>query len=130
MRKILAILTFSLLGACVASVRSGPGAPPPGPPPPPRHHERERNEPRIIEGTIRDAATRQPIDRASVDITATGTREMTVQTGPDGRYRTQELPRGEFVIRCRREGYDTVIRKAEMSDGIARVDIELTPKRR
>ena len=55
---------------------------------------------------------------------------MTVNTGPDGRFRTQEIPNGEFGLRCRRDGYESINRKAVMSDGIAHVDCELTPKRR
>lgn len=55
---------------------------------------------------------------------------MTTNTGPDGRYRTQEIPRGEFTIRCRREGYEVFQRKAVMSDGVAIIDFELVPKRR
>jgi hypothetical protein len=140
------LLITSLLGACVASV--GPGRPPPPPPPaepphagpPPRHHDRDRDhdrdhdrgrEPRIIEGVVRDASTGQPIDRAAVDVTSRAFQgEMTVNTGPDGRYRTQEIPRGEFGIRVRREGYEVFQRKAMMEDGIARIDFELQPKRR
>jgi len=138
MRKVL--LTFiaaPLLGACVASVGPGPSGPPPPPPreyrreppppPPPERHERRE---RVIEGVVRDAVTRQPIDRAGVDITIRGVQgEVTVITGPDGRYRTGEIPRGEFGIRCRREGYEPINRTATMSEGIARVDFDLVPKR-
>lgn len=139
MNKIaLAFLTTSLLG-CMASVgpahRSPPPPPPAEPPPaaPPRHHHDEPRapEPRIIEGTVRDAVTHQPIDRAAVDITVSGQRgEMTVNTGPDGRFRTGEIPRGEFGLRCRREGYEVYQTRAMMNDGVARLDFELVPKRR
>jgi hypothetical protein len=87
-------------------------------------------ERRIIEGTVLDAETHQPIDRASVDVTSPAFRgEMTVQTGPDGRYRTEEIPRGEFGIRVRREGYEKFERKAVMGDGVARIDFELHRRR-
>src|SRR5262245_48634429 len=113
MRKALLAFIAIPMFACVAEVRSTPGGPPPPPPrehrrepppppPPERHHERG---PRIIEGTVRDAITHQPIDRAAVDITYPGLQgEMTVQTGTDGRFRTNEIPRGEFGVRVRREG--------------------------
>ena len=136
MRTTLLTLVFSsLLGACVATVRPGgppPAEPPPAGPPPAAPPRVVRSpEPRVIEGTVRDAVTGQPIDRAAIDITSPGIRgEMTVNSGPDGRFRTQEIPPGEFGIRCRREGYEVVNRKAVMSDGIAHVDCELTPKHR
>ncbi len=144
MRKtlLLALAATSLLGACVASVgparRSGPPGPPPSEPPPPppperRHHEHDRPaEPRIIEGTVLDAETHRPVGRASIDITKPGVQGelMTVQTGADGRYRTGEIPRGQFGIRCRREGYEVFQRQAEMNDGVAHIDFELVPKRR
>jgi Carboxypeptidase regulatory-like domain len=137
---LLAVVLGVLVGGCVASVgtsRPPPSGPPPsGPPPaapPERHpdrHDRDR-EPRVIQGTVRDAETGQPIDRASVDITSPAFRgEMTVQTGPDGRFRTEEIPRGEFGIRARREGYEAFQRKAVMSDGTAHIDFELQRKRR
>jgi hypothetical protein len=147
MRKVLLAFVAALLfSACTATVASGPSRsppppppreyrrepPPPPPPPPERHHDRDRSpEPRVIEGTIRDAVTHQPIDKAGVDITTRGTQgEVTVITGPDGRYRTGEIPRGEFGIRVRREGYEPLNRAAEMRDGIAHLDFELVPKRR
>ena len=134
MYPVLRTLVISLLlGACMASVRGGTSAPPPPPPaepppaagPPPRHVER-----RVIEGTVIDADTHQPIDRASVDVTSPAFRgEMTVQTGPDGRYRTEEIPPGEFGIRVRREGYQKFERKAVMGNGVARIDFELRRNR-
>jgi len=128
-QSLRTLVLCSLLGACVATVGPSGRPPPPGPPPaePPRHHERG---PRVIEGVVIDAVTHQPIDRAAVDITIPGVRgEMTVNTGPDGRYRTQEIPRGQFGIRVRREGYEVFQRQAEMSDGVAHIDFELQRRR-
>jgi len=129
---LLAVVATSLLGACVATVRSGPSGPPPAePPPPPTAVHEHRHEPRVIEGVVIDAVSHQPLGRAAIDITAPGIQgEMTVNTGPDGRFRTNEIPRGEFGIRARREGYEVVERKAVMNDGIAHIDFELQPKRR
>src|SRR5204862_116053 len=79
--------------------------PPPPPPPQTEVREHRHHEPRIIEGMVLDADTRQPIDRAAVDITSPAFRgERTVNTGPDGRFRTEEIPPGEFGFRCRRDG--------------------------
>ncbi len=138
---IFSVLALSLVG-CVASVtpaRTGPPPPPPerreavvheepardhAPPPP---HERE---PRVIEGVVTDADTHRPIDRAAVDITSEAmSGQFTVQTGTDGRFRTQEIPRGKFGVRCRREGYEVFQQQAVMSDGVAHVDFELHKKR-
>lgn len=128
-KTLLALVASSFLGACVATVGPGPSGPPPRTVTPVSRPPERAPQPRIIEGVVIDAVTHQPIDRASVDITTPGIKgEMTVQTGPDGRFRTQEIPRGEFGIRARRDGYEAVNRKAEMSDGIARVDFELKPK--
>lgn len=147
-KNLLALLTTSLIG-CMASgtvtTRNSPPPPPPRrdpvvvegprpadpPPPPPRHHHEPEREPRVIEGRVFDAETRQPISRAAIDITSpsfAGTR--TVNTDGDGRYRSEEIPRGEFGIRCRREGYEVFERKAVMGDGIAHIDFELRRKRR
>jgi hypothetical protein len=137
-KTFYALVLASLLGGCMASVGARTSSPPPGPPgpppaepPPERHHDRDRpREPRVIEGTVTDAETHQPIDRAAIDITSPQIQgEMTINTGPDGRYRTQEIPRGEFGIRCRRNGYEVFQRKAVMSDGIAHIDFELQRKR-
>jgi Carboxypeptidase regulatory-like domain len=129
---LLALVGSSLISACVATVGPGrPSGPPPEPPPPAGRPPEHRHEPRVIEGTVRDAFTHQPIGRAAIDITSSAFQgEMTTNTGPDGRYRTQEIPRGEFGIRCRREGYEVFQRRAVMEDGIAHIDFELTPKRR
>jgi protocatechuate 3,4-dioxygenase beta subunit len=134
---LLSLVATSLLGACVATVGPGrPSGPPPAEPPPAdRPHEHRppppRAEPRIIEGTVTDAVTHQPISRAAIDITSPSFQgERTVNTGPDGRYRTEEIPRGEFGLRARREGYEVFQRKAVMNDGIAHIDFELIPKRR
>jgi len=140
-KTLLALLTTSLIG-CMASGTVTTR----NPPPPPREREpvrvvepphrdepppRREREPRVIEGVVIDAETHQPISRAAVDITSSAfAGERTVNTGPDGRYRTEEIPRGEFGIRCRRDGYEVFERKAVMNDGIAHIDFELHRKRR
>jgi Carboxypeptidase regulatory-like domain len=137
---LFAVVASSLLGACIATVGPGPGRPsrpPPAEPPPAaapperRPPPDRRPEPRVIEGTVTDAETHQPIGRAAVDITSPSLQhQMTVNTGADGRYRTDEIPRGEFGIRCRREGYEVFERKAVMNDGVAHIDFELRRKPR
>jgi len=145
-KTLFAVLAASLFSGCVATATTGTRRPPPPPPeepvrvvePPHREHHEHRpppppppdRGPRVIEGIVVDAETRQPIDRAAIDITSPSFRgEMTVNTGPDGRFRTQEIPRGEFGIRCRRNGYEVFDRKAVMSDGTAHIDFELRKKR-
>lgn len=127
-KTLLIAIATSLLGAggCVATVDSGRRGPPP--PPPAREHHREppRAEPHVVEGTIRDAATGRPIDRAGIDITSPNwSGEITVNTGPDGRYRSPEIPRGPFGVRVRREGYQVIERRTSMGDGSAHLDFEM-----
>ena len=141
-KTLFAVLAASLFSGCVATATTGTRRPPPPPPrdepvrvvePPHREHDHDRRPPpppdrgpRVIEGVVLDAQTRQPIDRAAVDITSAAFKgEMTVNTGPDGRFRTQEIPPGDFNIRCRREGYLPFNRSAVMTDGTAHVDFEL-----
>jgi hypothetical protein len=143
-KTVFAVLAASLFSGCVATATTGTRRPPPPPPeepvrvvePPHREHHEHRpppppdRGPRVIEGIVIDAETRRPIDRAAVDITSPSFRgEMTVNTGPDGRFRTQEIPPGEFGIRCRRNGYEPFDRKAVMSDGTAHIDFELRKRR-
>jgi len=127
-RYLLGFLVTSLLGACVATVGARGGGPPPPPPTEVRDH---RPAPRFIEGTVYDAQTRQPIDRAAVDITFGGSGgEETVNTGPDGRFRTRDIPPGEFHFRCRRDGYEPFLTQGVIRQGVARVDCALVRKRR
>jgi hypothetical protein len=144
-KTLFAVLAASLFSGCVATATTSTRRPPPPPPdepvrvvePPHREHHRRpppppppSRGPRVIEGIVTDAATGQPIDRASVDITSPAIQgQMTVQTGPDGRFRTDEIPRGEFSVRCRREGYEVFQRKAVMDDGTAHVNFELRRRR-
>jgi hypothetical protein len=121
MRNLLMAVIAALLGACIASAGPSPSGPP-------RPRE-SRGEPRILEGIVRDALTHQPIDRASVNITGRGIQgELTAQTGPDGRFRTGEIPRGELAIRVRHEGYEPS-RATVTNDAIEHVDVELVPTR-
>jgi hypothetical protein len=140
-KPVFAVLAASLFSGCVATATTGTRRPPPPPPredvrvvEPPHHEHRPpppAREPRVIEGVVLDAETHRPIDRASIDITSPAFRgEMTVQTGPDGRFRTQEIPPGEFKIRCRREGFLPFDRAATMGDGTAHIDFELRRGRR
>jgi len=116
-KTLLTVVAGSLLGACVATVS------PVGPPPP--AGAGPRRELRIIEGTVFEAGSRQPIDRAAVDITSPAIPGgITVNTGPDGHFRTEELPRGEVAIRCRREGYLPEERRAVI-EGVTHMDFGL-----
>jgi hypothetical protein len=129
-KHLLTLIATSLLGGCMASAGVRATSEPPPPPPPQTEVREHRHEPRIIEGRVLDADTRQPIDRAAVDITSPAFQgERTVNTGPDGRFRTEEIPRGEFGFRCRRDGYEPYITKAVMREGIAHMDCELRRKR-
>jgi hypothetical protein len=113
---LVTALTAAALTACAATITPVGAPPPPGPGP--------RHEARIIEGTVFEAGSHQPLDRAAVDITSPSMQGITVNTGPDGHFRTPELPRGEVAIRCHREGYLVEERRAVV-DGVTRMDFGL-----
>ena len=129
---ILTVLgTLVLTSACLVSTgTSGRTAPPP-----PRHHG--GGEPvgppppqeRSLEGMVTDAATGQPLNKASVDIVDPSSRTQTIQVGPDGHYRFGSLPPGKFAIRCRLDGYEKVEQGYSITDGPAKLDCRMNKKR-
>ena len=125
---LLALTGMMMASGCIVATRSGP---PPGDPTSVGTEPGGESYPRYVEGTVTDARTKLPLARASIDITApsTGKLEATVSTDADGNYRTKELPLGEFNIRVRREGYETVTRLTNITDSPARLDVAMTPKR-
>lgn len=136
-KTLFAVLAASLFSGCVATATTGTRPPPP----PPReevvveghreHRPPPRREPRVIEGIVLDAETHQPLARAAIDVNAPGLPgEMTLENGADGRFRTGEIPPGDFKIRCRREGYEPINRNATMGDGIGRITFEMRRRAR
>ena len=124
--RSFAVVFFVGASACVVTT----GRPVSSPPPAEERHAPPPPQDRYIEGTVTDAVSRQPIGRAAIDITspALGDKEMTANTDASGHYRTQTLPPGAFSIRVRREGFEVVDRPVNVTDGPARLDIQLTPK--
>ena len=140
MMRSLAFLALLSSTACTVATTTSP--PPRGPTvvrddrdrrPPPRHdHDRDhdRDEPRVLVGRITDARTGAPLDRAAVDVvTPLVQGEITVNTGPDGRYRTRELPPGDVKVRCRRDGYESINREVRVDRGTAVMDCPMQRKR-
>ncbi|MEO7735341.1 MAG: carboxypeptidase-like regulatory domain-containing protein [Kofleriaceae bacterium] len=132
-KPLFAILAASLFSGCVATATTGPSRRPPPPEevrvvdPPHREHHRE---PRVIEGIVLDAETHQPLARAAIDVNAVGLPgEMTLENGADGRFRTGEIPSGDFKIRCRREGYEPINRNATMGEGTGHINFEMRRRR-
>jgi carboxypeptidase family protein len=121
MKRSIGLVLLLLMSACPATVVTTGGGPPPrggGPPPPPG-----REEPRMLTGRVFDAATGKPINRAAVDVTSdVMPGKMTVQTDESGHYRTEPIPSGEFVVRCRAAGYEAIILKAHVDRGTAVMD--------
>ena len=114
MRFVLrALIVIGSLGACVATAAPAPS---------------DQAPPRVVEGTVHDALTHQPLGRAVIEVSGPGIPDVAVRTGPDGTFRTGELPRGELIVRCRHSGYESVRRRVAAGAGIARVDFELVPK--
>jgi hypothetical protein len=136
MRSILSVLIVMLLSSCLVttSTRGGSRPPPPNEPAPPPGRPQPpppAPAPRYLEGTVTDATSGKPVGRAAVDVTSPMIKgEMTTQTDENGYYRTKELPPGEFALRCRREGYEAINRTGNITNGPARLDFALTPKRR
>lgn len=93
------------------------GGPPPGPRP-------ERHI--FLEGRVTNAATGEPIGRASIDYT--GPAIGTATSDADGYFKTPELPPGEYNVRVRREHFETMIKAAHVIDGPQRVDIAMKAK--
>ncbi len=132
-KTLFAVLAASLFSGCVATATTEPRRPPPPREevrvvePPPREHHRE---PRVIEGVVLDADTHQPLARSAIDITAAGLPgEMTLENGADGRFRTGEIPSGDFKIRCRHEGYESINRNATMGEGTGHINFEMRRRR-
>jgi hypothetical protein len=120
-----------LATGCLVTTSSGRRPPPPEP----RHHEGRPPPPagpaeRSLEGVITDASTGKPLARASIDIVDPSGKSQTVQVGPDGHYRFGSLPPGKFAIRCRLDGYEKFEQGYSITDGPARLDCPLQPKRR
>jgi len=134
--SVLTVLgTLVLTSACL--VTTGTTGRSSAPPPPPPHHEHGGGPPpppppreRFLEGMVTDAVTGKPLNKAAVDIVDPASKTMTVQTGPDGHYRTQTLPPGQFSIRCRLDGYEAYQQGYSITDGPARLDCRLQPKHR
>jgi hypothetical protein len=124
------LLVFAPLFAagCLVSASTGPGRTSGGPPPPPPSGG---EGPRIITGMVTDAETGKPLPKAAIDINSPALPDkMTVQTDDSGHYTTAPIPVGEFNVRCRRSGYDVVIRSVRVDRGTAVLDCALPPLKR
>ena len=125
--RMNALLVLALTGTSGCLVSSGASQPRRGTV---RDSPEPTAQPRYLEGVMIDAVTRQPLHRGAVDVTSPLIKgEMTVNTDEQGRFRTEELPPGEFKIRCRRNGYESINQGASITDGPARFDCEMQPKR-
>lgn len=145
MRRFTLLAAVTLTG-CLVSTRPPPrrgGGPPPPPssepaPRPPGHHGDHHHEepppgPRaaFLTGIVVDAATRKPLDRAAVDVNSPVLpKNLTVQTDAEGRYTTEAIPPGDFVVRVRRSGYETQEQRLRVGDATATLDFALAPLRR
>jgi hypothetical protein len=59
-----------------------------------------------IEGTVVNVGTTQPVARALVQVVgATKAASYVVETGADGKFQFQNLPRGQYQIKVSRTGY-------------------------
>jgi choice-of-anchor B domain-containing protein len=76
-----------------------------------------------LEGTVRAAATRAPIEDAEVGLAGTS---IHVHTGTDGRYVLSGVPDGGYQVEVRRPGYGPVVFGRGIGPGFAAVqDVEL-----
>jgi hypothetical protein len=123
------------LGACVVSTapprRVGGPPPPAEPAPQPTPQPPPVPQQATLTGVVTDRATGKPIDKASIDVNSPVlTRNLTVQTGPDGRYTTDPVPPGDFVVRVRRSGYEPFEQRLRVGGATATLDVALVPLRR
>lgn len=58
---------------------------------------------RRVVGTVRDAATGEPVENAQVQLVE---RRLRALTGPDGRFAFVDVPPGSFTLRISRIGYE------------------------
>jgi hypothetical protein len=80
---------------------------------------------------ITDRATGAPIDKAAIDVNSPVlSKNLTVQTGPDGRFTTDPIPPGDFTVRVRRSGYETQEQRLHVGDATATINFALVPLRR
>jgi hypothetical protein len=125
MRSFLIVIALGL-SACIATVRGGAvwDESPSRPPPPPQPHGG------VIEGVITDAATHQPINEASIDIQSPpAVPKFTIQVGTDGHFATDPLPPGQFHLRVRRKGYETMQREVSVRAGQNHVEVGMRSTR-
>jgi len=135
MRTWTSLTILALSGCLVTTSTRRAGEPPPPPPhtgpvapaptPTPAHAAA------YLTGVIVDKSNNKPIDRAAVDVNSPVlTKNLTVQTGPDGRYTTAPIPPGDFVVRVRRSGYETQQQRLSVGNATATLDFALVPLRR
>ena len=80
--------------------------------------------PGTIVGAVVDSMS-TPIEGADVMIVSA---RRSTQTGADGRFRFDEVPRGRYELRVRRIGYDPQVRSVRVGDDGGAVDFVLTPR--
>src|ERR1041384_3498241 len=64
----------------------------------------QQPQPASIEGTVVQIGTMQPIARAVVQVIGDKSALYTMETGVDGKFQFQNLPRGQYQIRVSRTG--------------------------
>lgn len=129
MRYFFAIALISLSACLVQPANPPPAGPPPaapapGPAPAPSPGGA------VLTGMVIDARTHAPINKAAVDVVSNVSHEhFTVETGPDGRYTTHPIMPGDFAVRARAQGYETVNQGVNVGNTEARLDFQLQPTR-
>jgi hypothetical protein len=125
MRSLLIAILISA-SACV--VKTAPGATTTTAPPPAREGAPQPAG-AVLTGQLTDAKTHQPV-KGAVDVVNNATHEkFTVETGPDGRYTTQRVPAGDFAVRARAGGYESLNQAVNVGNTEARLDFNLVPNR-
>jgi hypothetical protein len=75
---------------------------------PARDRARGRAEQRRIAGTVRDALTERPVRGATLSLRAPDASALSLRTGEDGSFRSEELGTGEWTLSIDAAGYATL----------------------
>ena len=131
MRHLIILSLFT--AACVVTPAPGPTTPPPASAPPPTSPmpppvTAVSPGGAVLTGRVIDARTHQPLAKAAIDVVSNVSHDhFTVLTDADGHYTTRPIAPGDFAVRARASGYESLNRGLNVGNTEARLDFELQP---
>lgn len=123
LRLSIFAMMLASAGACVVKSGPAPGTTVPrgeGPAPAPTMA--------VIEGTVTDADTGQPIERAGVEVVRPDhTVASTSATDAGGHYRSDPVPPGPYIIRFKRKAHHGINMPVTLEAGVTKIDGPMKP---